>query len=241
VNAPVIPVEPNAYSDHWFKLFHTEIAEARTTRETDFVCACAPLPYFHKVIDVCCGMGRHARGLFDRGYSVTGVERDAVAIARARELAGGPTYIQVDVRDYEPDASAYDLAISMSQSFGYFDVATSRDVLRRLTTGVREGGRVILDLWSPEFFSAHQGERDLELPDVVVRERKRVEDGRLFVHLDYPHGCYDDFEWELFNREQMISLADSAGLDLIAAATDFDIAVEPSPTKPRIQFVLERR
>ena len=75
----------------------------------------------------------------------------------------------------------------------------------------------------------------------MVRERKRVEDGRLFVHLDYPDGGYDDFDWELFGREQIISLADSMELDLIIACTDFDRAVGPDPSNPRIQFVLERR
>jgi SAM-dependent methyltransferase len=233
--------ESNAYSDRWFKFFHIGIVETRTTQEVDFVCACAPLPGFRKVVDVGCGMGRHARALCSRGYSVTGVERDAGAIARARELAGGPSYIQTDVRDYQPDTSAYDLAIVMSQSFGYFDAATNRDLLGRLAAGVREGGRVILDLWSPEFFATHQGERDLELPDGIVRERKRVEEGRLFVHLDYPDGGHDDFEWELFTPAEMSSLADSAGLNLIVSCTDFDMAVEPSPAKPRIQFVLERR
>ena len=237
----MIRSEPNSYSHRWFKFFHIGIAETRTTQEIDFVCACAPLPCFRKVVDVCCGMGRHARALFSRGYSVTGVERDAVAIARARELAGGPSYIQADVRDYQPDLCAYDLAIVMSQSFGYFDAATNRDLLRRLATGVREGGRVILDLWSPEFFATHQGERDFELPDGIVRERKRVEDGRLFVHLDYPDGGHDDFEWQLFTPLEMSSLADSVGLALIVSCTDFDMAVEPCPTKPRIQFVLERR
>ena|SRR5438874_12673369 len=67
------------------------------------------------------------------------------------------------------------------------------------------------------------------------------ENGRLFVHLDYPDGEYDDFEWELFGREQMTLLADSMGLDLIIACTDFDMAVEPGASNPRIQFVLERR
>src|SRR5438105_210283 len=111
-------IAPNAYSDQWFRFFHTDIAETRTTREIDFVCACAPLPSFGRVIDVCCGMGRHARGLFKRGYSVTGVERDGVVISKARELAGGPTYLQVDIREYQPDASSYDVVVIMSQSFG---------------------------------------------------------------------------------------------------------------------------
>jgi hypothetical protein len=107
--------------------------------------------------------------------------------------------------------------------------------------GVREGGRVVLDFWSPEFFATHQGARDFELPNGIVRERKRVEDGRLFVQLDYPDGGHDDFEWQLFTPSEMISLADSIGLNLIVSCTDFEIAVEPCPAKPRIQFVLERR
>ncbi len=233
--------EPNLYSGRWFKFFHLGIAETRTTQEVDFVCACAPSSCFRKVVEVCCGMGRHARALSSRGYSVTGIERDALAIATAREWAAGPSYIQADIRDYQLDTRAYDLAIVMSQSFGHFDAATNRDMLRRLATAVRDGGRVVLDLWSPEFFARHQGERDFELPNGIVRERKRVEDGRLFVHLDYPDGGHDDFEWQLFTPSEMNSFAASVGLTLVVSCTDFDMAVEPSSAKPRIQFILERR
>ena len=236
----MIRFEPNSYSHRWFKFFDIGLAETRTAKEIDFICACAPLPGFRKVVDVCCGMGRHARALSSRGYSVTGVERDAIAVARACDLAGGPNYIEADVRAYHPDPCAYDLAIVMSQSFGYFDAATNHDVLRCLTVGLREGGRVVLDLWSPEFFAAHQGERDFELPDGIVREKKYVNDGRLFVQLDYPDGGQDNFEWQLFTPSEMISFAASVGLTHIASCTDFDMAVEPSPIKPRIQFLLER-
>jgi len=232
--------ELNAYSHLWFKFFHVGIVETRTAQEIDFVCACAPLPSFRKVLDVCCGMGRHPRALSSRGYAVTGVERDPAAIANARELGGGPTYIQADVRDYQPDAYAYDLVIVMAQRFGHFDAAMNRDLFRRLALGVREGGRVVLDLWNPEFFAAHQGERDFELPDGIVRERKRGEGNRLLVHLDYPDGGIDDFDWQLFTPAEIMSLAGGVGLDLVAACTDFDISVEPSPAKPRIQFVLKR-
>lgn len=186
-------------------------------------------------------MGRHARTLAARGYSVTGVERDASAVTKARELEGGPTYFQADVRDYQPEISAYDVAIIMSQSFGYFDAATNRDLLRRLAMGVRGGGRVILDLWSTEFFATHQGSRDLELPAGMVRETTRVEDGRLLVHLDYPDGGSEDFDWQLFTPSQMASLAESIGLGVIASCTDLEMAVDPSPNNPRIQFVLEQR
>jgi SAM-dependent methyltransferase len=232
--------EPNAYSTRWFEFFHIGITEARTTQETAFIRHCAPLPDFRKVLDVCCGMGRHARVLCSRGYSVKGIDRDSDAIARARALAGGPSYLNTDIRDYRPAPGAFDVAIIMSQSFGYFDSTTNRDVLGRLAAGVRKGGRVILDLWSHDFFVAHQGERDLEGNGGVVRETKRVEGDRLFVHLAYPDGGEDNFEWQLFSPAQMISMAESVGLRQLLACTDFDEATPPSPSNPRIQFLFER-
>jgi SAM-dependent methyltransferase len=232
--------QSNAYSRQWFECFHLNIDEARTVRETTFICHCAPQPHFTKLVDVCCGMGPHARALSSRGYSVTGVDRDADVIAKARELAGGPRYVHADVRDYQPESGSFDAAIVMAQSFGHFDATTNRDVLRRLAASVREGGRVLLDLWNPEFFGAHQGEREFELPGGVVRESKHLERDRLFVRLDYPDGSQEHFEWQLFSPEQMFVLAQSAGLKLLLSCTDFDPASSPSADKPRIQFLLER-
>ncbi len=232
--------EPNSYSGRWFECFHLSIAESRTIQEIDFVCACAPLPDFGRVLDVCCGTGRHARVLASRGYLVTGLERDPAAVMRARELAAGPTYIQTDVRNFQADPDVYDVAIVMSQSFGFFDAATNRELLRRLTRGVRYGGRIILDLWNPQFFATHQGERELGLPGEIVRETKWVRDGRLFVQLNYPGGGGDDFEWQLYTPSEMRSMAGSIGLRLATVCTDFDAAIPSSPENPRIQLVLQK-
>ena len=231
---------PNAYSSRWFESFQVGIAETGTEKEVAFICACASQPQFRKVLDVCCGMGRHARALARQGYAVTGVERDPVAIARARELAGGPNYVEADIRDHQPGIATYDLAIVMSQSFGYFDAAANREFLQRLANGVRDGGRTLLDLWNPEFFAAHQGQRDLQTPAGLVRETKRVEGDRLFARLDYPGGGQDLFEWQLFTVPELRSLAESVGLTLTIACTDFDAATKPSPENPRIQFVLQK-
>jgi SAM-dependent methyltransferase len=233
--------EPNLYSQRWFEFFHSGIDETRTTKETDFVCRCAPLPEFHKIVDLCCGMGRHARALTARGYSVTGVDRDTDAIAKARELGGGANYIAVDLRDYRPEPRAFDVAIVMGQSFGYFDATTNRDLLRRLAESVRERGRVILDLWSPEFFVVHQGERELSTPRGLVREIKHVENDRLFVRLDYPDGTAETFEWQLLSSAELTQLAELVGLDLLFSCAHFDVTNSPSVSAPRAQFVFERR
>lgn len=230
----------NSYSPQWFDFFHLGIAEGRTSKEVDFICAVAPLPKFRRALDVCCGAGRHARALAALGYCVTGIERDAAAIGKARDLGGGPEYVEADVRDYRPKKAAYDLAIIMSQSFGHFDAATNRDLLGRLASGLRPGGRVILDLWNPEFFVGHQGKRDLEMAAGIVRERKRVKGDQLFVDLTYPDGTQETFEWQLFTAEEMRSLGELVGLALVNAGTDFDTARKPNAENPRIQFVLQK-
>ena len=230
----------NSYSRQWFEFFHEAIDQERTKREVEFICAIAPLPKFRSVLDVCCGMGRHARELAQRGYSVIGIDRDKRAIRKAQELGGGPEYIDADVRDYRPADSTCDLAIVMSQSFGYFDSSTNRDMLGRLAAGVRKGGRIILDLWNQEFFEAHPGERDLEMAAGVIRETRNVREGRLFVHLSYPDGQEEDFEWQLFTPEEMQSLAEGLGLSLVIACTEFNPMNAPQVNNPRIQFVLER-
>jgi SAM-dependent methyltransferase len=232
--------EANVYSRQWFEFFHIGIDKARTIQEATFVCRCAPLPDFGKLVDVCCGMGRHARALSNRGYSVIGIDRNADIILKARELAGGPNYVVADIREYRLEPGAFDVAIVMSQSFGYFDAATNRDVLGRLAASVRDGGRIILDLWNQDFFATHQRERELKMPGGVVRESKRMAGDRLFVHLDYPDGDHEQFEWQLFSPAKMISLAQSVGLTLLLSCTDFDVTSPTSPAKPRIQFLLER-
>lgn len=162
-------------------------------------------------------------------------------MAKARELAGGPDYIKADVREYQPRNAAYDVAIVMSQSFGYFDAETNRTLLTRWAAGLREGGRVVLDLWNPEFFARHAGERDFESAKGTVRERKQMAGERLYVQLAYPGGGMDEFEWQLFTLSEMTMLAESAGLTLVRACTGFDAAAVPSPENPRVQYVLERR
>jgi SAM-dependent methyltransferase len=233
------PIEPNQYSPQWFDFFHSGIPSERTLRETDFLVRHLPLPAFRRVADVCCGMGRHARALSGRGYSVTGVERDATAIDHARTLAGGPQYECADVRRWAPSPASFDAVTVLSQSFGYFDPEANLSVLRQLAAGLRPNGRLVLDLWNPDFFIARQGEREFTLPRGIVRETKRVQSGRLHVRLDYPDGSGDLFSWQLFSPEELPVFAAAAGLTPVHAGSAFTGAA-PSGTVPGWQCVLEK-
>jgi SAM-dependent methyltransferase len=231
---------PNSYSARWFASFHLPIQDARTRAEVEFIRSVAPLPDFHRIADVCCGNGRHARALAQLGYSVTGIDRDPAILNGARRLGGGPEYVERDLRDYSPKRGEYDSVVIMGQSFGHFDAATNEAVLRRLGCGLRYHGRLILDLWATEFFRTHQGEHEFGVPDGTVHEKKRVEEDRLFVHLTYPAGEEEDFEWQLFTPDSIDAIGARVGLRRIVCCTDFDSSVPPCASKPRLQFVLER-
>jgi SAM-dependent methyltransferase len=231
--------EANQYSQQWFDHFHAGISGERTLRETDFLATQLPLPEFRRVADVCCGIGRHARALSHRGYRVTGVERDAAALTRARELAGGVDYERADVRDWRPETGSFDAVIVMAQSFGYFDAAANFAVLQRLAGALRSGGRLVLDLWNPRFFAVLQGVREFVLPQGVVRETKHVAGERLEVTLDYPCGSSEEFSWQLFSPSGLSDFVVPAGLSLLRFSAGFGTS-PPSDDIPGWQCVLER-
>jgi SAM-dependent methyltransferase len=63
------------------------------------------------VLDVPCGFGRHAHALAERGYVVTGVERDATAAAEAR--AGGVEVHELDLRRLDELPRTFDAVVWM--------------------------------------------------------------------------------------------------------------------------------
>lgn len=59
------------------------------------------LPAGGHVLDVACGRGRHLRWLASRGHRVTGIDRDAAALAASNDLAAsaGATLVEADIEN----------------------------------------------------------------------------------------------------------------------------------------------
>ena len=62
----------------------------------------------------------------------------------------------------------------------------------------------------------------------------------LLVELEYPDGCKEDFDLQLFSACQLEAFARSAGLTLVATCAEFDQLVAPSAESPKMQCILER-
>jgi SAM-dependent methyltransferase len=239
-------VEANAYSRLWFETFLRTQSPEWTAREVAFVARQAPLPTYRALLDVCCGEGRHAIPLAERGYAVTGLDRDAVALAAAQERADAlgvsVRFVAGDMRDLAASVTGpFDVCVCLWQSFGYFDAATNEDVLRQIRDLLRPGGQLNLDIYHPGYYAAHQGSRMMERSGRAITISERLEGNHLSVEIDYgPDAAPDRMEWELYTPEAIQSIAARHGLRTILACANCDEAQPPTPDLPRMQLIFER-
>lgn len=114
-------------------------------------------PRGHTALDLACGPGRCSVALARRGFTVTGVDRTRLLLDRARSRArraGVPVeWVRADMRDFVRE-EAFDLALSMFTSFGYFDEKDDDVlVLRNVLASLKPGGVFLMELVGKEFLA----------------------------------------------------------------------------------------
>jgi SAM-dependent methyltransferase len=118
-------------------------------RDADFIVATLGLPAGARILDLCCGHGRHCLELARRGFAVTGLDRSLLALRQARAAAqvGGLdlALVQADMRGI-PFWSAFDGCINWCTAFGGLE-NDEEDfaVLVAVGRALRPGGRFLLD------------------------------------------------------------------------------------------------
>jgi SAM-dependent methyltransferase len=239
-------LEANAYSRLWFETFLRTQSPEWTAREVAFVARQAPKPMYRTLLDICCGEGRHVIPLAERGYDVTGLDRDLVALAMAQEQAAArdasARFIEGDMRDLAASVTGpFDACVCLWQSFGYFDAATNQDILRQMSDLLRPGGRLILDIYHPGYFAAHQGERTMERNGRAITISERLDGDHLNVDINYgPDVAPDRMEWELYTPDAIQTLAARHSLQTVLACALCDETQPPTPDLIRMQLVFER-
>lgn len=234
----------NRYSPTWFRLFMSRESPDYAAVERGFLTRQLPLPAFRRVLDLCCGYGRHVRLLAEGGYAVVGVDRDLRALAEARRrTAGLPVeFVAADMREVAAVPGEFDAVICLWQSFGYFQPSENAEVLRQLAAKLRPGGRCILDLYHRAYYERQQGSRRYEIDGSAVAVEQWMLGDRLQVHLEYAGGGdADRFDWQLFAPDDLAAMASGCGLDSLLACAEWDEGRAVSAESARMQIVLERR
>ncbi len=111
-------------------------------------------PNAARILDLCCGYGRHSIRLAQRGFRVTGVDISEMQIQHAVEEAGKAD-VQLDFRvadartlDFQGE---FDFVFNMFVSFGFFkDEDENKQMLQGVFRALKPGGRLLLDFWNRE-------------------------------------------------------------------------------------------
>ena len=231
------------YESDWYRSFFGQdyldvyghvLGEDRSQAEADFVRGALALEPGQRVLDLCCGQGRHAVPLARAGLRVTGLDMSESYLrlaASAAEAAGVDLDTVVgDMREI-PYEAEFDAVVNMFTAFGYFDdESDDRRVLGGIAGALKPGGRVLLDLLNRDWVAANY----------IESEWRRSEDETLYLeqrefdpvagrnHVEFtivsPDGSTrrTGHHIRLYVMTEMISMLTSAGLDFERAYGDYD-------------------
>ena len=149
----------------------------RTVSETEQLTKLTAVSPPCKVLDLCCGPGRHSVELARRGYRVTGVDRTREYLDEAGKNFPDIEFIEADMRDFRR-TDAFSLVLNLYTSFGYFeDPADDRKVLENVYESLVPGGKFVMELMGKEVLARIFRERDWHEEDgIIYLEERRVLD-----------------------------------------------------------------
>ncbi len=232
----------NEYSATWFDTYLSPGNAAEVDRELEFIQQHLPVGQFPKILDVPCGIGRHAAPLASAGYEVWGVDRSTAALEVARR-SSPPTvrYLPLDMHDIAALDERFDAVICLWTSFGFGDATETRALLSSMGDCVRPGGRILLDVYNADGIEQLPVESVDERGDRTVSTLRSVEAGKFRVEIRYSDSSdIDIMEWSVYTPTELEQMAAAVGLTSVLACVWFDEARPPAPEHPRMQFLFER-
>lgn len=150
-----------------------------TLREVNLLIEVAHLKPENKILDLCCGQGRHCIELARQGFqNISGIDYSEYLINLARQRANNEklsiNFGQQDIRNSIPE-NFYDCITMLGNSFGYFDNEKDDiDVINTIAKSLRPEGKLVMHFldayWVKKHFH-HQTWEWINQDSLVCRER----------------------------------------------------------------------
>ena len=186
---PVEDLESYVKADWWRHIFNANYLRTDgdvvddpeiTAGEIDAFLAMLDAKQDDRILDLCCGQGRHVLELAKRGFrNLSGVDRSHYLIARAKRIFRQEglvaTLREGDARKLRFPDDSFDIVYIAGNSFGYFEtVEDDIAVLREIRRLLRPEGQLLIDFTDGDYLRANFEARSWEWIDksyFVCRER----------------------------------------------------------------------
>lgn len=232
---PVSDLERHLPSDWWRTLFNSLYLETdgdviendrNTAQEVDLLIGSAGIERNDRILDLCCGQGRHSLELARRGFPrVTGLDRSRYLIRlarkRARQRGLQVSFHEGDARRFRLGDAEFHCVCILGNSFGYFErPEDDLAVLELVKRALASGGALVMDLMDGDWMRRHFDPRSWEWVDqnhFVCRERDLAEDGdrlisrEVVVHAERGVIADQFYAERLYSKERLDALLTGAG------------------------------
>lgn len=196
---PVSNLEEHVRPDWWRRIFNSIYLKTdadvvdnqnNTHKETELFSSILHLSPEDKILDLCCGQGRHCLELARRGFkNVEGLDRSHYLIQRAKAHAKKEglslRFREGDARRLPYPSDTFDAVMVLGNSFGYFEtVQDDLRVLKEIFRVMKPWGRFIIDVTDGTYLKEHFQPRSWEWIDqnlFVCRERSLALDGQRLI------------------------------------------------------------
>lgn len=232
---PVSNLEEYIRPDWWQHIFNSLYLKTDadvvddpniTCQEVDLFTNILNLSPEHRVLDLCCGQGRHSLELTRRGFNlVEGLDRSHYLIQKAREYEKkeglNVKFREGDARKlpYLPDT--FDIVMFLGNSFGYFEtIQDDMRVLKEVFRVLKPWGRFLIDVTDGGYLREHFQPRSWEWIDkklFVCRERSLSLDKQKLIsrevvsHVEKGIIADQFYAERLYTRESLIEILKKEG------------------------------
>ena len=200
--------------------------DRNTAQEVDLLIRSASIERSDRILDLCCGQGRHSLELARRGFScVTGLDRSRylIRLARKRARIGNlqVSFHEGDARRFRLGDAEFNCVCILGNSFGYFErPEDDLAVLEAVKRALGPGGALVMDLMDGDWMREHFEPRSWEWVDqnhFVCRERDLAGDGdrlisrEVVVHAERGVIADQFYAERLYSKERLEALLRNAG------------------------------
>lgn len=241
---PVQDLEEHVHPEWWRTIFNylylktdADVVDDQnlTRQEATLLCEMFKLAPEERILDLCCGQGRHALELARSGFKhIEGLDRSHYLIQKAKSTTKTEgvkvRFREGDARKipYPPDT--FDVVMILGNSLGYFETAQEDlKVLKEVFRVLKPWGRFIIDVadgaYLKDQFKPHSWEW-IDKKNFVCRERSLSADQERLItreminHVEKGVIADQFYAERLYTREGLSRLLKTAGFSNIAFQTE---------------------
>lgn len=225
----------------------------QTMREAKFIIDRLGIESGARVLDLCCGYGRHTLELAKKGFDMVGLDLSMVmlkkALADAQAKGQAIKFVHGDMRKLSFKA-IFDAIYNVQTSFGYFDDQSNFRVLQGIFNALKPGGVFLIETVNRDFIM-----NDLPLRlwwkgiDCTLLEEidSEATTGLLKVQRSFVFDDNQRAPWEqkiqirLYTANEMRALLTRAGFKVVELSGDYSLpGAYFGATSPKNIFVAEK-